>query len=82
MATTPRTQREMIYQLWFAVVGTDGDGLVQQVRDIKTWIATHPSRCPYEEARRTSLRTWCWRISIAAGSAAVMTFAGKVLGLW
>lgn len=52
MSELPRTQRDMIYQLWHAVIGTDGDGLVVQVRDIKAWIATHPQRCPLVERKR------------------------------
>lgn len=83
MAERPRTQREMIYQLWFAVLGTNGDGLLAQVREIKTWIATHPQSCPWVERKRTRLRRVASIVGIAAGGAAVATLIVKVTtGVW
>lgn len=31
----PETTDEMVYQLWFAVIGSNGDGLASQVRDTR-----------------------------------------------
>ena len=82
MAEKPRTQREMIYQVWYAVIGIDGGGLVGEVREIKAWIATHPQPCPFVERRRSRLRRMASIVGIAAGGAAVATLVGKVVGAW
>ena len=31
----PETTDEMVYQLWYAVIGSNGDGLASQVRVVK-----------------------------------------------
>jgi hypothetical protein len=31
----PDTTDEMVYQLWYAVIGSNGDGLASQVREVK-----------------------------------------------
>lgn len=30
----PETQEDMLYQLWFAVIGSNGDGIASRVRDL------------------------------------------------
>ncbi len=37
----PRTQKEMLSQLWFAVIGTNGDGLKEDVREIRATQVEH-----------------------------------------
>jgi hypothetical protein len=82
MAEKPRTQREMIYQVWYAVLGTDGDGLVGQVREIKAWINKHPQVCPFEVHRKGRLRRIATIAGVGAAGATMATLGGKVLGLW
>jgi hypothetical protein len=31
----PDTTDEMVYQLWYAVIGSNGDGLASQMREVK-----------------------------------------------
>lgn len=31
----PETTDEMVYQLWYAVIGSNGDGLASQIRDAR-----------------------------------------------
>ena len=62
----PATQREMLYQLWFAVIGSNGDGLASQVRDINTWIKRRPVVCPVADRR-----SWLTRPVTVALAAAV-----------
>ncbi len=35
MPDKPSTQKEMIYQLWYCIVGTNGDGLVDHIKHIE-----------------------------------------------
>lgn len=35
MPQKPKLQREVIDQLWFCIIGTDGDGLVDHIKNIE-----------------------------------------------
>ena len=63
----PATQREMLYQLWFAVIGSNGDGLASQVRDINTWIKKRPPVCPVSDRRSWFTRPVVVAFAAAAG---------------
>lgn len=48
MSTIPRpgTQKEMLDQLWFAVVGSNGDGIASKVRDTHERVKAIESKLP------------------------------------
>lgn len=37
----PKTQKETIDQLWYAVIGTNGHGLVQRMQRVETKVDAH-----------------------------------------
>lgn len=55
----PKTQREMIDQLWFAVVGSNGDGIaavtrrnsrdIQEIKEILPTLQTRADACEDDE---------------------------------
>jgi hypothetical protein len=57
----PATQREMVEQLWYAVIGTNGDGVVEQLRqlskDFMDFMRTRADTCPVrvEQGKRRIL---------------------------
>jgi len=40
MAEKPKTQRETIDQLWYAVIGTNGDGLIGRMAKVEKKLGT------------------------------------------
>jgi hypothetical protein len=59
MATTekPRTQREMLEQLWYAVIGTNSDGISDQMKELRKafndFMLNRAETCPVRKARMT-----------------------------
>lgn len=81
----PETQKEMLYQVWFAVIGSNGDGIAsitrknrEDIEEIKestnTFLRTREATCPVA-ARRDKVMTQ--RIALIAISA---SFAGAIIG--
>ena len=81
----PATQKEMLYQVWYAVIGSNGDGIAsitrknrEDIEEIKestnTFLRTREATCPVA-ARRDKIITQ--RIALVAIGA---SFAGAIIG--
>ena len=73
MAVKPQTQKEMIDQLWYAVIGTNGDGLVGRMAKVEQKLDTRPAMA--KKPRRVEIM-----LSIMGGLVAAQTL-GLVDGL-
>lgn len=72
----PKTQREMIQQLWFVVLGSNGDGLAAQVKAMRTDIAE------LKEARgRRASKTLTWVATTVGGTLLVGLLALAAYGI-
>lgn len=40
----PETQKEIADQLWYAIIGTNGDGMAERLRRVESWQTEHDSR--------------------------------------
>ena len=53
----PKTQREMIDQLWYAVIGTNSDGISDQLKELRKaftgFMMTRAKTCPVRKAHMT-----------------------------
>lgn len=91
----PSTQKEMIYQMWYAILGTNGDGLIKQMEKLKTefddHIATKEELCLYKQAmqrrngvklRKTDMFFRVSSIVFGAFTILLTVIAGKAQGWW
>jgi hypothetical protein len=73
----PNTQREMLEQLWYAMIGTNGDGVIEQIKmltqEFQQFMRTRADTCPVrmEQGKRRILPT-TW-IMFAVALAALAT---------
>lgn len=40
----PSTQRETVDQLWYAIIGTNGDGMAERLRRVESQFAEHEGK--------------------------------------
>ena len=66
----PKTQREMIDQLWYAVIGTNSDGIADQLKklreDFTDFMLTRAETCPVRKARMTRGQIITVAVALAA----------------
>ena len=78
MATKkPITQREMVEQLWYAMIGTNGDGAIKQlkvlVEEFEEYRRTRSDTCPLRrEKNRVAILPGQW-VMFAVALAALAT---------
>jgi len=79
----PSTQKEMIEQLWYTVVGTNGEGMLQQLKDnnettfalrkdFDKFVLTRLETCPIRKTRADKVGAWSTRTAIVCGIAALI----------
>ena len=70
MPQKPSTQKEMLYQVWFCLIGTNGDGLIDHIKKM--------------EKRLDQCVTY--RVLAFVGGTITLLFGGgfltKILGIW
>lgn len=67
----PDNQRDIIDQLWYAVVGTNGEGLVSRMTRVETKVDEHQK---WHAANRIaiSLAIFGWVVAIVMGAVALI----------
>ena len=91
----PSTQKEMIYQMWYAILGTNGDGLIEQVKILKEEFNNHitgkEKTCFYNQAmakrsgvkiRKTDMFFRVASIVFGLFTILLSVIAGKAQGWW
>lgn len=91
----PKTQKEMIDQLWFAIIGSNGEGLMGQFGSLKkdfyglreefhTFIISRESTCPIKKSKNKErdgrwLHIKRWTSTILFGIAVATFVLDKIL---
>lgn len=73
----PSTQREMVEQLWYAMIGTNGDGALEQLsilnKSFTEFMRTRSETCPVRvERQRRGVLPATW-IMFAVATASLIT---------
>jgi hypothetical protein len=89
MVPTPDTIEEKVQQIWFYMVGMNGDGMISKVNRINEKVENIESSLPQfvtrseiheEQKAKTTKKTISWQYWVAL----VMAFAGNIVNgiLW
>ena len=83
----PKTQREMVEQLWHCILGTNGEGMAEQNKKqtvklnnledkVSDFISTRWQTCPVRRSRAEKIGGWATRIATIS---AIVTLILKLL---
>lgn len=67
----PSTQKEMTEQLWYAVIGSNGEGLSSRVARIEQTVNAHQSWHATNKIT-TILALFGWIVALGAGALAIL----------
>jgi len=71
----PKTQREMLHQLWNAIIGTDGKGLAQRWKRFEEQIL--PTLVTHDDLRRAKE----WRLKVYGAVLGTLTASAGIFTL-
>lgn len=67
----PQTQKEMVEQMWFALVGTNGEGVFSRVKRVEEVLSEHISACvdpvDVEELKEEHAQHVAWHLKNRIG---------------
>ena len=79
----PKTQREMLEQLWYCIIGTNGEGMAEQHKEqtarlgnletkVANHIATRWQTCPVRRSKAEKAGGWATRIATISAIVALI----------